>query len=200
MSDSSNHIADMRMATYETLLRKWQTRINLVANSTLDDTRNRHFNDSLQILPMIPAQARTLYDLGSGGGFPGLVLAIKRPDLSIHLIESNTKKTNFLQTVARELELDNVSIHNTRIEEMTAELPSPDVITARALASLVNIFELTAQWAKANDNLRYILMKGRNAKQEICDAQKKFRFEHHTAPSSTDPEAAILRIQNVHKK
>lgn len=186
-----------KLDDYDTLLKKWQRQINLVANSTLNDTKNRHFQDSVQILPMITADSRSLYDLGSGGGFPGLVIAICRPDINVSLIESNTKKTNFLSTVARELQLDNVTIHTRRIEDMAKELPAPDVITARALASLREIFDLTKPWAHSNYELRYVLMKGKTARDEIADALQTYRFAHYSAPSSTDREAAILRIETV---
>ena len=192
--------ADEKIIAYDALLKKWQQRINLVAKSTLDDSRIRHFDDSAQILPMIPAHAKTIYDLGSGAGFPGLVLAIKRPDISFHLIESNQKKTNFLSNVARELDLNNVTFHTNRIEEMAQTLATPDAITARALASMKDIFDMTWPWAEQRPELRYILLKGRTAKQEISDALKFYSFEHHSAPSSTEQEAAVLRIQNVQKK
>ena len=124
-----------RLKTYLSLLEKWQPKINLISNNTLDIAWDRHFEDSLQLLNILPEGEKTLFDLGSGAGFPGLVLAIAREDLNVHLVESDQKKCSFLKTVSRETKTP-VEIHNSRIETVSRET-SPDIVTARALASLV---------------------------------------------------------------
>src|SRR5687768_8121441 len=124
--------------SYAQLLRKWQTVQNLVSRETLDEVWSRHFADSLQVLPLLNATDRTFLDLGSGGGFPALPLAIALKGSPHHftLIEPNGRKVSFLRTVARELGLL-VSVESARSDQIDSrETPVPDVITARALASL----------------------------------------------------------------
>lgn len=114
---------DEKIDAYERLLKKWQNTINLVGPSTLSEAKKRHFEDSLQLLKHIPVAAKTLYDLGSGAGFPGLVLAMAKPDLDVHLIESDARKCQFLKTVSRETETP-VTVHNQRIESANLPLPT----------------------------------------------------------------------------
>ena len=124
-----------KFEAYLTLLEKWQRRINLVANSTMANVWQRHILDSAQLIKFYPANTKKILDVGSGAGFPGLVLAIMG-DVTVDLVESDQRKAVFLSTVIRELGLP-AKVHNQRIETM----PNlrPDVITARALASVVFI-------------------------------------------------------------
>ena len=138
-----SHETMAKLKTYEELLQKWQPKINLVSLGSLKDAQTRHFADSLQIAEFVPASAKVLYDLGSGAGFPGLVLAMARPELTVHLVESDQRKSAFLQTVSRETRTP-VSVHVDRIEKVS--LSTPDVITARALASLSELLRLTERW------------------------------------------------------
>lgn len=190
--------ADLQI--YDTLLKKWQKTVNLVSNTTLNDSATRHFEDSRQLLRYLPENAQTIYDLGSGAGFPGLVIAIERPEIDCHLIESNRKKCNFLTTVSRDLKLGNVTIHTARIEDMAAILPAPDVITARALAAVNQLLNLTLPWLKDNPNLRYLLLKGETAQQEIREANNHFEFTQTSHPSLTHDHGCVLDIQNVTPK
>jgi 16S rRNA (guanine527-N7)-methyltransferase len=185
-----------KLQTYYSLLRKWQATINLVGQSTLPEAGIRHFSDSLQILLLIPAGAKTLYDLGSGAGFPGLVLAIARPDLSVHLIESDQRKSAFLRSVSRET-LTPVIVHNDRVQNVDIKESIPDVVTARALADLKSLLALTRLWWKENPQLVFIFPKGGKADGEIEDARKDFQFDLDAAPSQTDTDARILVIKNV---
>ena len=120
-----------RMAQHVRLLEKWQPSINLVSRTTLADVWLRHVLDSLQLLPLIPATASTLVDLGSGAGFPGLVLAAACPGLAVRLIESDSRKCAFLGESARAMDA-NPRIINARIEDAPAE--PADIVTARGLA------------------------------------------------------------------
>ena len=120
---------------YYGLLLKWQKTINLVSPSTLDDAWNRHFEDSIQVVSYIPENMKILCDIGSGAGFPGLVIAIERPDIQVHLVESDSRKCAFMRTVSRETNLSNVTIHNDRIENVIGDIDA-DYVSARALASL----------------------------------------------------------------
>lgn len=202
-----------KLKTYEALLHKWQKAVNLISPNTLDEAWERHFEDSLQVLPVIlsaseesrdPSAApqndkkrKVLFDLGSGGGFPGMVTAITQPDLSVHLVESDSKKCSFLKTVSRETSTP-VTIHNERIESLKTNAV-PDIITARALASLDKLFDWCAPWAAANPALTLIFLKGEKAEEEIAIAQKRFSFSPEIFPSKTNPQASILRITNLRK-
>lgn len=191
-------ILSAKLQAYDTLLKKWQKTINLVANSTLDDTQTRHFDDSLQILPYLDAAAPgTVYDLGSGAGFPGLVIAAARPDIDCHLIEASQKKCNFLSAVVRELQIQNATIHQARIEDMAKDLPPPDMITARALADLETILDLTAPWTRHSPGPCYLLLKGENAEDEIRQAHRHFDFDVRRRDSTTQPGASVLEITKV---
>lgn len=188
-----------KLNKYHELLLKWSKVINLVAPSTLPDAKMRHFVDSTQIIPLIPADAKTLFDIGSGAGFPGMVLAIECPNLSVHLIESDTKKCSFLATISRETDIP-VIIHNRRIESVdNLNGALPDVITARALASLSELLALTKQWWETNPHLTLIFPKGAKASEELAEARKTYSFQVESIPSQTDKLAQILVLTNVQK-
>jgi 16S rRNA (guanine527-N7)-methyltransferase len=176
-----------RLQTYHDLLVKWQKAINIVSPKTLDDIWGRHFTDSAQIAERIPQNSKVA-DLGSGGGFPGLVLAIMRPDLEIHLIESDNRKSEFLKNVSRETK-SAARVHNDRVENILEQL-KPDIITARAFAPLVEILEM----AGACPGARLLLLKGKMAMEEVEEARKKFNFDCADFPSRTEPGAKILEI------
>jgi 16S rRNA G527 N7-methylase RsmG len=109
-----------RLQAYHDLLVKWQKAINIVSPKTLDEVWSRHFADSAQLAERIPQNAKVA-DLGSGGGFPGLVLAIMRPDLEIHLVESDLRKSEFLKNVSRETK-SAARVHNDRVESVLASI------------------------------------------------------------------------------
>src|ERR1700722_13861594 len=124
-----------RLTIYQNLLKEWQQKVNLVSSSTLPHMWERHFQDSLQLLPYLPRENASLIDLGSGAGFPGLVLALSRPEtLKVTLIESDLKKCLFLEIVSRETKIS-VTIIRERIEALRETLKG-DIITARGLAPL----------------------------------------------------------------
>ena len=183
---------------YLALLLKWQGKINLISPNTVKDAWKRHFEDSLQIIPLIPQGSKILYDLGTGAGFPGLVLAIERPDLAVTLIESDSKKCAFLQTVSRETGVD-VAIRNARIEKAASELPAPNIVTARALASLDQLLDYIGPWSLANPDLIAIFPKGENWDKEV-DKVGIWEFHVKQVPSATEKSAAILVLSNIRKK
>jgi len=196
MADVSRETQD-KLEQYHALLLKWQKAINLISPGTVETAWHRHFEDSLQILSLISENTKTLYDLGSGAGFPGLVAAMCRPDLDVHLIESDERKGQFLRTVSRETKAL-ITVHTDRIESL--DIAPPDIVTARALADLKTLCGFCENWANANPNFAMIFMKGRNAEQEITDAQAHYDFDLETFPSETDKEAVILRLTNLRKK
>jgi 16S rRNA (guanine527-N7)-methyltransferase len=181
---------------YGGLLQKWQAKINLVSNTTLAHAETRHFLDSLQLAAYIPQSAKVLYDIGSGAGFPGLVIAAARPEIAVHLIETDQKKCVFLQTVSREISTP-VKVHTARAEKVV--LPPPDVVTARALADLSDLLRLTERWWAASKDVVLVFPKGANARAEIEAAQKIYTFDVEIHVSITDADASILVLRHVEK-
>jgi 16S rRNA (guanine527-N7)-methyltransferase len=194
-----------RLATYEALLRQWQKAVNLVAASTLDAVWHRHFADSAQIVRLAPQQARSWVDLGSGAGFPGLVVAIllagSPSGMATHvtLIESDQRKCAFLREVARKTGVT-VEILSTRIElaATQAKLDSPEVVSARALAPLDRLLGLAAPlFTPATVG---VFLKGREAAAEIETAAKAWTFAVEMVPSITEATGRVVVIRDLQPK
>lgn len=184
---------------FEQLVRRWTERINLVSKASLLDLRNRHTLDSAQLFRFMPQGAKHWVDLGSGGGFPGVVIAIMAkelaPDLCVSLIESDARKATFLRVAAAELQLS-IDVKNERIDALP-EMQA-DVVSARALAPLVDLLALAQRHLKPDGTA--ILPKGAVFEQEIADAAKRWTFELETHPSQTASEGAILLIRTIRKR
>lgn len=178
---------------YLQLLRKWSPKINLVAPNTLGEAQTRHIEDSLQLLAIAPPEAVSWADLGSGGGFPGLAIAIAakelRPELKFHLVESDQRKSVFLRTVSRETSTP-VEIHSERIE-MLSPL-GVDIVSARAVAPLPKLLGYVHRHRKP-DGLALLLKGGRYA-EEIIDAERNWAFHYETVASKTSQDAVVLKI------
>lgn len=183
-----------RLEIYAALLIKWQKAINLVGPKTINDLWRRHFLDSAQLLTLAPKTARRFVDLGSGAGFPGLVLSILGAP-EVHLIESDTKKCTFLSEVVRATEAQ-AQIHRARIEA----LPSlqADVITARALAPLPQLLT----WAQHHrrENTVFLFLKGQDIEVELTEATKSWKLEFEQFRSHSDPRGSVLRITKAEQK
>ncbi|MEM7668267.1 MAG: 16S rRNA (guanine(527)-N(7))-methyltransferase RsmG [Pseudomonadota bacterium] len=183
---------------YRDLLLKWTRRINLISRSTESAIWQRHIIDSAQLFPLIPPGARIWADLGSGAGFPGLVLAVlareHAPDARIHLIESDQRKSVFLMTAARELGLS-VTVHAQRIEAMSA-FPA-DLVTARALASVEDLLGLASPFCHAGTRL--LFLKGARLESELTAARRTWHIVSAQSPSLTDPDGRILMIRQFRK-
>lgn len=180
---------------YAELIRKWNPSINLVAPNTLAEIEFRHITDSAQLYDLAAPVTGAWLDLGSGGGLPGMVIAIaaRKTPLQITLVESDKRKSAFLATVRRQLNLENVTIKPQRIEELAAE--PHDSISARALASLDKLMpNLYRQLASQGEAW---LLKGRSWEAEVTEARKRWRFELDTYPSATEPQAAILKLRKI---
>lgn len=191
-----------RLQTYEALLRQWQKTINLVAPSTLPDVWGRHFADSAQLAALAPPEARTWLDLGSGAGFPGLVLAIvlaERGEAKVTLIESDSRKAAFLREVARQTGTA-VDILCERIEKVAtqAKLQPFDVITARALAPLPRLLDLAAPCFSPKSV--GLFPKGREAQAEVEAAQRAWGFTARLQPSLTDADGRIVVVRALRAK
>lgn len=184
-----------KLTHYLALLEKWQKAINLVSPSTMRDAWTRHFVDSAQLSALVPPNAKTLFDFGSGAGFPGMVLAILNPGLLVHLVESDQKKCSFLSAVSRETKTT-VSIHNKRIESLETDA-IPDVISARALADLTQLLEYAQPWVKKNPDLVLLLPKGENYTNEMIELGAGHYQRCEEFQSVTSENARILRISGL---
>ncbi len=190
-----------RLETYETLLRQWQKAVNLVAPSTLGGIWHRHFADSAQILHLAPEGARSWVDLGSGAGFPGLVVAILLGGAGprVTLIESDSRKCAFLREVARKTGTT-VDILSTRIEQAAtqAKLEPPEVVSARALAPLDRLLGLAAPLF--TPSTVGVFLKGRDAALEIETAAKAWTFAVEMVPSITEATGRVVVIRDLQPK
>lgn len=187
-----------KLEIYHALLLKWQKAINLVSPKTIDEAWIRHFADSVQIEAFVSRESLRVADIGSGAGFPGLVLAILRPDIEVHLIESDERKCQFLKTVSRETSVD-INVHNARIESCANQL-RPDIVTARALADLHKLMGYMAPWVEMNPDLQCVFLKGAKINQEIESAAVDYAFLHEVFPSQTDSQGCILKLSNISQK
>ena len=187
-----------RLEVYADCLREWQRAINLVSPTTINDLWQRHFADSSQVLAHI-GDSQTFADLGSGAGFPGLIIAImthEQKNRSIQLIESNGKKCAFLRHVARQTGVT-VEIIEARIETLSEKptLAPVDCITARALAPLGKLLNYAAPLFA--ENTKALFLKGKDVGREIKDAETNWCFEFDLHQSKTDPEGQIVEIRNL---
>lgn len=182
-----------RLGAYEALLRKWQPAINLVSKSSLDDLWRRHFLDSAQLLSFIPPTARTLVDLGSGAGFPGLVLAVLGVP-EVHLVESDARKCAFLREAARSLGVS-VEIHHGRIEETTPFVV--DLVTARALAPLSDLLDLGERFLAPHTIC--LFLKGKGVDEELTGVGEKWNMTVTREISASDPSGTILRLEHIRR-
>jgi len=185
-----------RLRRYADLLGKWQRSINLVARSTLSDIWSRHILDSLQIHGHIPEGARHLADFGSGGGFPGLVLAIALAgdgaDIRVTLVESDRRKCAFLREVARQTGTP-VLIRNDRIEALPPL--RADVVTARALAPLSELLRLAHRHLTPMGVC--LFPKGAAAAEELEAARRGWHFDCESVTSRTARNAVLLKIEGI---
>jgi 16S rRNA (guanine527-N7)-methyltransferase len=181
-----------KLGVYLDLLERWQSAINLVSPASLPNAVERHILDSAQLIPHLPPGAQSLVDLGSGAGFPGLVLAILRPGLEVHLVESDQKKCAFLERVSRETGAC-VRVCSERIEAFSGSF-AVDVLTARALAPLSALLSYAQPWFSANPALTGLFLKGAGVDVEIKAAQALWSFSYGTFSSVTDAQGRILKI------
>lgn len=179
-----------RLRAYEALVHEWNPRINLVSPRDLPRLWERHVMDCAQLASLLPEG--TLGDIGSGGGLPGIVLAIMRAG-PVHLVESDRRKSAFLLEAARRLALPHVTVHPRRIED--AALPPLAALTARALAPLDALLA-HAHRLLAPDGVA-VFPKGRTADAELTQAAARWLMRVERLPSATDPESTILRLTEV---
>ncbi|MFL2844807.1 MAG: 16S rRNA (guanine(527)-N(7))-methyltransferase RsmG [Candidatus Puniceispirillaceae bacterium] len=175
---------------YLTLLEKWQRRVNLVANSTMADVWQRHILDSAQLFRFFPSNTKKILDVGSGAGFPGLVLAIMG-DVQVDLVESDQRKAIFLSTVIRSLGLSS-KVYNQRIES----LPNlyPDVVTARAVAPVSKLMKLIEN--QISPDTVCLLLKGASVEDELTDLQSYSTMVPSYHPSLSGSNGVVLELKH----
>lgn len=183
---------------FAALLRKWNAVQNLVSRETLAEIWPRHIEDSLQLVPLLRPHDRQIIDLGSGGGFPAIPVAIasRETERRFTLVEPVAKKASFLRVVARELALP-VTVESVRAEQIDSR-ETFDVVTSRALAALPKLLGYGVDFLRPGGHM--LLLKGRTFREEMALAAQLFDFDVIVHPSSTDPEAAILEISNPRAK
>ena len=187
-----------KFTIFNNTLVKWQSSINLISNSTIENIWARHFLDSAQLYTFVNNVKGNILDFGSGAGFPGLILAIMGHK-NVHLIESDNKKCAFLREVSMLTDV-NVTIHNTRIEDL--DFVNVDLITSRALAplnKLIDYVEIFINKSK-EETIRYpklLFLKGKSYKEEVLEVSKKRNISYREFPSLTNNYGKILYIYNI---
>ena len=179
------------------LVRRWNPAINLVSKSTIPDLWTRHIVDSAQLFSHAPPDAKLWLDIGSGGGFPGIVVAVLakelQPQLKVALVESDLRKATFLREACRTLSL-NAHVHSARIESLPPA--HADVLSARALAPLPALLGYAEHLNTAGIAL---FPKGAQYDSELSEARKTYLFDDKLFPSLLEPTAAILEIRNIRR-
>jgi 16S rRNA (guanine527-N7)-methyltransferase len=186
-----------RLESFVALLIEWQRKTNLIAPSTLPEIWSRHVADSLQLLDLAP-DAKTWIDLGSGGGFPGLVIACSlEPPALVHLVESNMKKAAFLREAVRVTGVP-AQVHAQRIEDFAKTFQGPvDVVTARALAPMPKLFDLIEPFVKKG--AKGLLLKGQDVEAELTESSKYWKVQADLIPSKTDPAGRIVVLRQLER-
>ncbi|UWS79596.1 16S rRNA (guanine(527)-N(7))-methyltransferase RsmG [Phaeobacter sp. G2] len=185
-----------RLEKFEEVLLKWNPRINLVSKSSLTDLWQRHIVDSVQVFTCVEDAGQSWVDIGSGGGFPGIVVAImaaeRSPKTKVTLIESDQRKSAFLRTAARECGVS-ISVLTERIEQAVQQ--NADILSARAVADLDALLEFSQRHLAVDGTA--VFPKGVNWKKEVDKAAQRWRFDVEPITSLTETEAVILKIKGV---
>lgn len=185
------------LESFSALLAKWQRVQNLVSRETLGELWTRHIADSLQVLPLLRPNDSRFLDLGSGGGFPAIPLAIalKGRDCRFVLVEPNGRKASFLRAVARDLRLP-VTVEARRSDEIDPAGMAPiDVITSRALAPLTELCALIAPFF--GPETRAILHKGREHVEELAESGAVWHHDVVITKSVTDAGGVLLELTHL---
>ena len=185
-----------RLETFEEVLLKWNPKINLVSKNSLSDLWQRHIVDSVQVFNSVESPGNSWVDIGSGGGFPGIVVAIMAaehaPNTTVTLIESDQRKAAFLRTAARECGVP-IQILNQRIEKAEPQIAT--ILSARAVADLDALLEFSERHLASKGTA--VFPKGASWKKEVDKAAERWRFDFEPITSLTETEAVILKIKGV---
>ncbi|HEX3575968.1 MAG TPA: 16S rRNA (guanine(527)-N(7))-methyltransferase RsmG [Rhodopila sp.] len=186
--------SDARLRAFADLLLRWNTALNLIAAKDAEVVWARHIADSLQLVPLMPAGITRAVDLGSGGGFPGLVLAIAT-GVTFDLIESDRRKASFLRTAVLQTGAP-ATVHNVRIED--APVPAAPLVTARALAPLPRLLPLAARLLTPEGVC--LFLKGAKVEEELAAAEPGWTMAVERFPSQTSPDGMVLRLAGLRDK
>ena len=184
-----------RLELLHDLLLNWQVHINLIGPSTTVEVWNRHILDGLQLLPLLPKKTKAIADLGSGGGFPGLVLAATQP-ATVHMFESNGKKIAFLQEALRQMKVQGQA-HRMRLDPGLDPniLPKVDVVTARAFAPMSPLLGMAKPFF--GTETIGLFHKGQDVNTELTEAAKAWRIRVKKHPSMTDSNSYVLEVEEI---
>ena len=184
-----------KIQAYVKLLLSWQERINLIGPTTVGAVWDRHVSDALQLIPLLPPNTRSLAELGSGAGIPGLIVAMAA-DLEVHLYESNGKKAAFLREAARQTGTRAV-VHNVRLETLRDRtgLPKVQCVVARALAPLPLLLEYAEPFLKKG--AVGLFHKGQDVDAELTEATKYWRMNVSKHASQCDSRGVVLEIREA---
>jgi 16S rRNA (guanine527-N7)-methyltransferase len=180
-----------RLHRFADLLLRWNAKLNLIAARDAGVVWERHIADSMQLVPLMPPGIVRAVDLGTGGGFPGLVLAIAT-GVRFDLIESDRRKASFLRTAVLETGAP-ATVHCCRIED--AAVPPASLVTARALAPLPRLLPLVVPFL--TDDGVCLLLKGAKAEEELAAARNEWTMKAERVPSSTSADGVVLRITGL---
>lgn len=179
---------------YIDLLKLWNRKTGLIQEHTFEEVWERHILDSLQLITYLPDPLTSILDIGSGGGFPGIVLAISGY-INITLCESNMRKSVFLEEVIRQLGLQ-AQVKNVRAETIQEKY---QIVTSRACADLSTLLNLMKTVSRETTS-KGVFLKGKTALKEIAEAKEKWAFQEEIYPSITEKEGKIIIIHNLTSK
>lgn len=188
-----------KLEKFAELLKEWNLKMNLVSRNSLEMLWERHILDSAQLIDYIPPTTKCLLDIGSGAGFPGIVLAIlmqeKNSNAKIILVESITKKTVYLKDVCEKLGLNNVRVENARVENLN--ISQPDIITARAVAAL----DILCKYMNkvAGNKCESLFLKGRSYEEEVLAAKQNWQFNLKVLKNRYCENGVILNLSRLRK-
>lgn len=186
----------LKLETYAATLLKWNQSIRLIADSTESPIWSRHILDAIQTLNHLPKDIESVADMGAGGGLPGLPIAAALPDVKLTLIESDQRKSVFMEVAAREMGLKNVTVIAQRLESLK---PQPvDVVMARALAPLKNLIAFSDPLRHKDSML--LFHKGRNHSQEMDEAKAHYQFDFRILPSQVADDSVLIELKNIEPK
>ena len=177
-------------------LLKWNASINLVQEKTISAIHERHILDSLQLKAHIDYEQDIIVDIGSGAGFPGMILAIDGAR-NVHLVEPTGKKAIFLNHIKSLYKLP-TTVHACRWQDL--KIPNATVVTSRAFASLHNLLDVMKNVSRETSGARGLFLKGERVKDEILEAEEQWNFERELFQSSTHETGCIIKVWNVSKK
>lgn len=185
-----------KLEVFSGVIQKWNPKINLVSKRSLEDLWIRHIVDSIQVFKTAPKDVSSWVDIGSGGGFPGVVAAIvgsqENPNTQFTLIESDQRKSAFLRNAGRECGV-NLKVISKRIEEV--EPQNADILSARALADLSDLLAFADRHLSSDGTA--LFPKGENWKKEVEKSKSEWLFDYDAVTSLTEPSAVILKIRGI---